>query len=418
MSEIADEPFGPELVEVEDEGGYQDPDLETTADEIQQQVFDDLAGRAPGWEAADGNLDTWLIEAFSAEAANLRELVVDVPSAIFRTFGEQIMGVTSRVASPALASATFTAIDDQGYVIEAGFQLAIPRSGNESIAFEVVSEVEILAGQTETAPGVVSLAAVTPGEGSNGLLGPVEVIEPVDWVQSVVLTAPTAGGDDGQTDEQYLDELSQLMRLVALRPVLPGDFATLALTIPGVGRAVAMDGYDPDTDTWNHDRTVTVVVTDEQGEPLPESIKQQVDDYLQSKREVNFVINVIDAQYEDVDVSSELVTFTGYDPAVVRETVINALTAYLSPANWRLGLSSPSMYGGEVISGPPPEGGHSVVRQYELAVVLNSGLGVDYVETILIDGVDDDFALSGLTTLPRPGAIDAAVTTPEGVTSP
>ena len=413
--EAVDDPFGLPPEELDE--GYQEPDLSTTADEIQQRVFDDLATRAPGWEAHDGNLDVWLVEAFSSEAADIRELAVDVPSAIFRAFGEQIMGIPARQPVPATATATWTAVDDSGYTIEPGFQIAIPRTGDENVAFEVTMEVTIPPGETTTQTGEVPLAAVIEGEQGNGLTGPVEVLEPIDWVLGVVLELPTAGGDDGQTDEQYLDEMSLLMRLVALRPVVPGDFAIMALQVPGVGRAIAMDGYDAGAETWGNDRMITLVLTDEAGQPVPTSVRQAVDDLLESRREVNFIVEEIDAEYQTIDVSYECTTYVGFDPEIVRSDVNTAVAAYLSPANWRLGLSSPDTSGGEVILGPPAEGGRSVIRKYEIASLISVLGGVDFVTEIRINGADADLTLSGLTTLPQPGTIDGTVTTPGGVVS-
>ena len=52
---------------------YEPPDVELDEQAIAQQVFDDLATRSPGWTANDGNLDTWLIEAFAAIGAAIRD---------------------------------------------------------------------------------------------------------------------------------------------------------------------------------------------------------------------------------------------------------------------------------------------------------------------------------------------------------
>jgi uncharacterized phage protein gp47/JayE len=64
---------------------------------------------------------------------------------------------------------------------------------------------------------------------------------------TVTLDAPTAGGVDAESDADYLDRLHELLTLLAPRPILPNDFAVLARTVAGVGRATAIDLYNPTT---------------------------------------------------------------------------------------------------------------------------------------------------------------------------
>ena len=87
----------------------------------------------------------------------------------------------------------------------------------------------------------------------------------------------TAGGADEESPDDYLDRLTEPLRMVALRPILPQDFAILALQNEGVGRAVALNLYDPATGTWDNERTVTLILADADGMPLGDELKQQVD---------------------------------------------------------------------------------------------------------------------------------------------
>ena len=112
------------------------------------------------------------------------------------------------------------------------------------------------------------IRAVQTGEQGNRLSGEAELIDPLFWVESVQVPIETTNGVDGQTLEEYLESLISLMRIVALRPILPLDYAILALRVPGVARAVAMDGYDPGTETWGHARMVTLILTNDEGLPV------------------------------------------------------------------------------------------------------------------------------------------------------
>lgn len=441
--------------------GFTGPDIETDEQEIARQVFNRLAFRVPGWEAHDANPDTWLVESFAGVAAELRALILNVPDAIFVTHGTEVLGLPIRAPAPATGTSDWTAIDDRGYTVRTGAQITLARAGDEFVGFEVLAGVEIPPGE-RTAVGV-PIRAVEDGADGNGLVGPAEVQDPYDWVESVDVPYPTANGDDGQDRTQYLATLSNLLRIVAFRPVLPGDFALLSLTIPGVGRAVAMDGYQPFVSweglddaiaaaarsdlegwlaaydgyselaeqiavvqnlvrtltpaaegTWGHQRTVCLVNAGTDGLPLPDAVLEQIRDYLESIRETTFAATVISPLYETVDVDFSVTMFGEQDPDVVHSICVSAIRQELDPANFRLGTTSPATGAGEVI--PPPAAGQLPGRQTiwinNLIGLLDRCRGVDRVNEVTINGSTDDVELPGPYTLPRPGEITGTVNAP------
>lgn len=392
---------------------YQGPDVELDEQAIAQQVFDDLAGRVPGWAANDGNLDTWLIEAFAAVAASVRALTADVPAAVFRTYGTEILGIPIQAPLPATGSARFEAIDTQGYTIAAGTQIALSRTGDEQIGFETVSDLVIAPGQFA---GDVDLSALVDGSLGNGLSGEAQVVDPLAFVSLITVATPTTGGLDGQTDSDYLDNLSVLLKLVAIRPILPGDYATLALQNPSVGRAIAMDGYDPTTDTWGNERTITLILADYNGDPVPQEVKDAVQASLEAAREVNFLVFIIDPTYESVDVHVDATCFPGYLNTSVAAAIVEEISTLLSPATWRLGTTSADINAGEVI--PPPSmqpnpadpPGRQVIRVNEIIADADRCRGVDWVDAATINGTAADHTLAKAWTLPKPGNITATCT--------
>jgi hypothetical protein len=390
--------------------GYVGPDIETDQTVIAQLVFDRLATRVPGWAAHDGNPDVWLIEAFSAVAAELRAQAADVPGAVIATFGTEVLGMPIRQPAPAVGVTRWVARDIKGYTIQPGTTIVVPRTGDELVGFAVVDGAVIPPDETEVA-GVVVRAVVDGAEG-NGLVGPAEMSDPYyDWCQLVEVTQPTVQGDDGQTMSGYLDNLSNLLRMMAFRPILPYDFALLAMQIPGVGRAVAMDGYEPTDQTWYHQREIALVVTDAAGEPLPDATKNQIRAFLENAREVNFLIPVIDAAYADTDVQFEVTAYAEQDVDLVNAICVDAITQLLSPRYYRLGTTSPGISAGEVI--PPPatgaQPGRMTIRLNEIVGILDRCRGVDWVGPVTIDGVAADKILVGPTTLPRAGVVAGVV---------
>ncbi len=396
-----------------DEGGYNAPNVETDQDAIAQQVFSDLAANVPGWQAHDGNLDTWIVEAFAEVGAEIRALASDVPASIFTTYGELVLGIPPQLDIAASGLATVTAVDAQGYTLDPGATFALAASGDNLVAFATLQEVTIAVG--DDSADNVPFAAVLTGAAGNGLVGVGQMLDPITWVASVNVPQATSGGQDAETPEAYLDRLTNLLRMVALRPVLPQDFAILALQVPGVGRAVAMNLYNPADGTWANPRTVTLVLTDDNGQPCPAPVKAAVTAQLEGLREVNWVIHVIDPVYEAIAVVFDVVAFAGQDVSVVHDTCVSNLTAYLQPAMFRLGALSPAIAGGEVI--PPPTSGQPARRQFvyvnELVSLLDRSLGVDRVISVTVNGTAADHQLAHPYSLPTPGAISGTV---EGAT--
>jgi hypothetical protein len=381
--------------------------IDTTPVDLAAEAFDYLQGKVSGWEPANGNLESWMIEALAEIAAELRELTALVPEAIFGFFGSSILGIPPYPAVQATALTTWKAVDQAGYTITAGTIVAItPPASTEGFGFFVAADTVIPSGQ-DTVTGV-ECYALEAGSGASGLTGDLAVVDSLVFIQSVTLEAATSGGQDAETVDTYLSRLSALLTLLTPRPILPQDFAVLAQReVAGVARAVAIDLYNPGPPVdANCPRCVTVAVCDSNGEPCSSAVKQEVDDLLQGMREVNFLVFVADPTYTTIDVSFDAVCYRDWDPAEVQGRVVNALAMYLTPGAW----------------GIPPYGDTSgrswinvtAVRYLELTEQVNRVDGIHYVQTLQL-GVHGgamgtaDLALSGVAPLPRPGTITGTV---------
>jgi hypothetical protein len=392
------------------EGGYIAPDVEADQDAIAEQVFTSLATRVPGWQAHDGNLETWLTEAWSESASEIRALCADVPASIFQTYGSEVLGIPPQLAVGASGFATFTAVDLQGYTLDVGTTFVIPRSGSDLVAFTTSQTVTIDSGDDTVTE--VPFSAVIPGGDANGLAGTAQMADPLAWVADIQVDVPTSGGQDAELPQDYLDRLTVLMRMVALRPVLPQDFAILALQVDGVGRAIAMNLYDPVAHTWTNARTVTLVITDADGQPCSAAIKQQVVDYLEALREVNWVVHVIDPTYTPVAVTFTVTAYQGQNTQTVLDACTANVAAALDPANYRLGETTPAIAGGEVISAPTgATTRRQLVHLHDFVALLDRTLGVDFSEPgqVLLAGAAADFQLPNPYSLPTPGVITGTV---------
>lgn len=310
----------------------------------------------PGYTPSEGNLEYVQAQVFASWAADLGSLCSQGSSELFRQFGLQLLGLPYQPGVSATTTLTVNAVDSAGHTLFAGAPVQLTLNG-QPVAFQTVQALTIPPGSTS---GTVTIAAVQSGSVNNGAGAPASLLNSVDWVSSVTVTAPASGGVNQETDDSYLARLASQLRLLAPRPITAHDFAQMALSftpIPGsdqqeVGRAAAIDGYDPPTGTYGNEREVTVAVTDSNGNPLnsdtmygiggsPSSIVTDsaqwgVAGWLASMREVNFIVNVVAPNYFPVFASVTVAAAPGYAPATVAANVQSALLGYLSPVAFAL----------------------------------------------------------------------------------
>lgn len=379
---------------------YIEPPIVTEPDDLAAEAFDYLQDAIPGWLPAPGNLEVWLVESLSQLAGELMDVASAVPTSIFRYFGSTILGLPPHASQAASGTTTWTARDNAGYTIEAGTLVGVAAAGDELIPFEVQTET-VIAPTTTSVAGVV-IVAVDPGEEANGLDAAPVVIDPLDWVAGVVLTDETGGGIDEETDDEYLERLRELLTLLSPRPILPQDFAVLARTVAGVGRSTAIDLYNADTEETDVPRCVTVVVATDEGGVVGPDVLADVDELLQGAREVNFLVFVVDPEYTTIDVDFSFTIYPTYDPADVLARAEQAVTDFVSPANF-----------GQVPFGDQPLWlNDTKVRYLEVAEAINRVEGVWYVTAFTVNGGTVDVDLTGVGPLPEAGAITGHVVTP------
>lgn len=336
--------------------------------------------------------------------AETARVAADVPKAVFRAFGSKLVGVDPVAGAPAGALTTWTMIDNDGYTIPEGTMIGYRAAGDQLWGFETLVETVVLAGQNQAIGVQIRAVDVTAERNGIPAASPFELIDSLAFVQTVVSTTETSGGAAAETDDEYLNRLSEELRLLTPRPILPEDFALLARRVSGVHRARAIDGYDPGPETEDNERMISVAPVDEAGAALPGAIKDAVEAALDDAREVNFVVHIIDPEFTDVDVTFEATAKAGFDPEAVETAAEAAVAAYLDPGTWAGGDEDPPVWRDE-----------PTVRRLELAAVLNAVEGLDYV-TVLNLGKNGgaqaaaDVALDGVAPLPTPGVIAGTVT--------
>lgn len=376
--------------------------IETDPQVLAQQAFDYLAEQMPGWVPTPGNLESWMIESAARMVAEAQAVASDVPRAILRYVGANLYNLPPVDAAAASTTSTWTMVDNAGYTIPEGTLVGLRAAGDVLVGFATSTTVTVPPGSTATAAGEVGLVAVEPGAQGTGLSGTPELIDALAFVVSVALVGATTGGADAESDDDYLGRLSRELELMTPTPILPDEFAVLARRIPGVERAVALDGYEPVGPSTGNERMITVLPIDALGEPVSGGTKTAIAALLESMREVNFVVHVADPAYVEIDVAYTAVCFAAFDPADVEARIDAALEALLSPGNW----GRPDF--GDVAG--PAWINEPVVRFLEVASLIDRVEGVRYVATLTVEGATADVTLSAAAVgLPRPGVIGGSV---------
>ncbi len=375
---------------------YIDANIIVDPDELFDLAVEYIKARIPDWEAADGNLDTWIIEALSQIGSQVAETAQDVPAAIFRKFGTDLVNLPPHDPTAATGKTAWTLIDEDGHTIPEGTTIGFD-GPDGTVAFQTIADVEVAEGDNSVTG--VEIIAVEEGEEGSGFTGAADLLDTLDFVATVELEGQTTGGSDGESDEEYLARLVDELRLQTPRPILPDDFATLARRIDNVYAAVAIDGYNPGDSTYENERMVTVATRDVDGNANSSGTKTEVDALLQGMREVNFVVHVIDPTYTEIDVSFKGVAWPGWDAEAVEAACVEAVAQYLSPNRWGL---PPTGQVAAWVNDPK-------VRYLEVAQVLNSVDGFRYITELKVEGGTSDVSLSGAAPLPRPGTIGGTV---------
>lgn len=396
--------------------GYTDAPVELDVDELATEARENLEARVDGLVLRDGHLLTLAtreLARIASQAAHAFDRALKRHAV--SEMGDRLFGISRRLGTKATGRATITMVDDAGYTVDAGTLLAWQPTGDrrDDVEFETTDNLAINSGSTS---GEVAIEAVDVGTDGNGIAAgePLAVIQARPEVDSASVAEETGGGEDEETRAAHLDRLVAELELLSEAGVVAEDFGVLARRTAGVTRALVLDEYDPDSSADTDPRHVTLVPVDDAGHPVDTATADQLLTDLEAHRIVNTVLHTMEPTYTAVDTVATVRRKGGYDTADVRSACEQAVRDHIKPAHWGGGDQS-----------PPQWQLRSTVRLLEVASVLATVDGVDFVESLTLNGAEDDVALAGDAPLPSPFAapdsgdpwdagstVDATVTTP------
>lgn len=363
--------------------------LETDPDLLAQDVFEYIQTFYPNWLPNDGNLDVRIISAIARMAAESRDVISDVPTTIFRYFGTNLVNLPSLDGVAATINLTFTARDNAGYTIPAQTMVqATDNDGNLSF-WQTIADAIIPPASTSITP-VPALATET-GTAFNSLsfsAGQVVLVDSLAFISTVVSVGATTGGEDSETDADYLNRLREDLTILSPKPIVPTDFAIMAKNFSGVARALAVDGYDNVANTYNNAKTISVFVVDSAGLAPPSPTLDAIQALLQSLREANFIIYVIGPYYASVTTQYTATKLAGFVAADVKASVDANIQAFLSPSTWGTPRVSDAANTGNTWTNK------RIIRLSEVNAVIQDTAGVDSVTSLTIVGAAADYDMS------------------------
>lgn len=306
----------------------------------------------PGWQRKDASVVDAIFDAFKWPAAEQAEVLSEaLDSGVYRGLGT-LIGVAPHEAEPASALATITFRDTAGHTIpEGGLVVALHNANGELVAFRIPTAVTVAPGSSTLA---VTMEAEEGGEHANGLSGLALLVTAPESVLSVSL-ASSGGGSEAESDQEYLDRLTESLALQRPAPVTAADAAAIARNVPGIGRAAAVDNLKPSAADGGEgseetavEKTVTIAVTDAAGVGSDSTHRAAVKALLEELREVNFQFFVVAPRTMAVDVKATVFAWPSQDPLAVKAAAEEALLTGLSPATFATDLSGlPSRWSGD-----------------------------------------------------------------------
>ena len=366
----------------------------TIYDEVAADILNDILvvgrGLIPQWQPEAGQIEVVLAEAFADKTAALVAAINRLPDATAQTL-LQLFGITRSSGVKATGSALFTFTDTNGYTIPADTPLAW---FSNSTSYVYVTQEDLIVG-TGASTGSVDLVAQAVGYDYNSALvnDALQVLVTLPYVSSVVFDTAPSGGQDVETNEQYLDRGTNLLASYSSALATPSQIQAYVLdTYAVVYRCQVFDKRryrDRDTTATGyttHPGYALVAVAGQNADPSDTSDVTVsagnlalIESDVESRTTAGLGIDMMSAELVRITVTADFNILPGLDAAELETAVGNALDAYLDPNEW--------------------DWSKQFVRVNEIIALIDNVTGVDYVNTVSLAGASvigsSNFSTSG-----------------------
>lgn len=296
--------------------------IATDPDTIRAEQIATLQLLLPQWRPVAGALDNHLLAVTAETSAESRGEFGDQLRAAAMTVVGDLYGIPKQDGLAASSTITVTAIDTAGYTLDAGSTVYVGET-----ECETDSDLVILPTDDE---GTVGITAVNVGADVNGLdLDP--EVDPLDWIDAVVLDDPLAGGVDEETDIEYALRLREEAQTLKQAIVRPEDGAIRARRNAEVTFAYAVDHYNATTGALADELTFSIIVANSEGTAITSPALVEIQADVDGLTHTNLIVVVTNATYTAVNVTTEFVAREGWADADVEANIEAAIDEALSP---------------------------------------------------------------------------------------
>lgn len=348
-----------------------------------QAIFDAALAKylelAPTAQVRNGSVEANLLEGVSVAGADIIYALNRVPSIVVEGI-LNLYGVPRSAGTVAAGTVTLTLDGTRTLTVTAGQRLSDPTTGLTLIA------------STSTTGTSVSTLAVPfeteePGGAGNAIIAgtALDLIDAIPYVVSAAVTTGFSGGSDPESDAAYIDRASTVLARVTSSLVLPIHFTAYCLQDTRVGRATAIDLYEPGGTPGSDVGHITVRVYG-RGAQMSTEIRAELKAAMAAISASMVTIHVEAAVLVTQAVTLTVKGMTGYTSGAVNAAVTAALQAWLSPDSWTWGRD---------------------VFVSELTAVVEALAEVDYVASVSIPAGTIAIAADALVTA---GTITVTVT--------
>lgn len=318
----------------------QNQDAETLYKEMLASLPNDL-DKTEGGFAHDFTYPTALRVAKFAEQDLLNVVACIFPMFAFGEFldyhGQNGRDMTRKPATKAYGHVQVTA--KAGTVIPVGTVFTtIADANNQYIEF-----VSVEPGTVESDAQAIEIAVEAVKDGIEGNVSANTVTmlaTSISGVKSITNENPITGGTDIEDDESFRERILEVDRTRSVSFVGSiADYERWALEVPGVGTAKIVPAQDDSG-------LVTIILTDANGEPANEHLREAVYNHIQSPNDekarlsnVNALLSVVAPETVTISITATIELLENSTLEAVKTAFVTALKQYLLDCDGEVKLS-------------------------------------------------------------------------------
>lgn len=331
---------------------------------------------APDAQLVDGSIEAILMEAHAAADADviyaLNRVITLVEEGIVNRFG-----VARSIGTPAAGSVLLTLDGTRTMTVAAGQRMSHSNSG---VLLEVTTNTSVTAGTSITVP----VASVVPGAAGNQLSAgtPIDLVDSIPNVASAQVATGLSGGTDPESDAAYVQRMSLRLARVTSSLVLPDHFIAYCLEDVRVGKATAIDLYEPGGTAGSDLGHITIVIYGHAA-ALSAEILEELRAGMHAISSSSHTVHAISPTITTQAISLTVHPMPGFTTGEVQAAVTAALQSWMNPDDWPFGRD---------------------IQPTEIIEIAGAVPSVDYVVTVATPSSpvtigDDGLANAGTVTV-------------------